>query len=38
VARPHWPRILDHVTVDADVITIAADLKTLAMHPVPSCR
>ena len=30
--------VLDRVTVDADVVTIAADLKTLEMHPPPSCR
>ncbi len=30
--------VLDHVTIDAEMITIAADLKTLDMHPQPSCR
>ena len=30
--------VLDRVTVDADVVTVAADLKTLEMHPSPSCR
>ena len=30
--------VLDRVTVDADVVTVAADLKTLEMHPPPSCR
>jgi hypothetical protein len=30
--------VLDHVTVETDVVTIAADLKTLDMHPAPSCR
>ena len=30
--------VLDHVTVDADVITITADLKALEMHPSPGCR
>ena len=30
--------VLDRVTVDADVVTVAADLKTLKMHTSPSCR
>ncbi len=30
--------VLDHVTVDAKVVTLAADLKTLKMRPAPSCR
>ncbi len=30
--------VLDHVTVDADMVTVAADLKTLQMHRSPSCR
>ena len=30
--------VLDRVTVDADMVTVAADLKALEMHPSPSCR
>lgn len=30
--------VLDRVTVDADVVTVAADLKALELHPSPNCR
>ena len=30
--------VLDHVTVDAKVVTVAADLKALEMRPAPGCR
>ena len=30
--------VLDRVTVDADVVMVAADLKALEMHPSPNCR
>jgi hypothetical protein len=37
-ARLFESGVLDRVTVDADVVTVAADLKTLEMHPPPSCH
>ena len=37
-ARLYESGVLDRVTVDADMVTVAADLKTLEMHPPPSCR
>lgn len=37
-ARLFESGVLDHVTVDTDVVTVTADLKTLEMHPPPSCR
>lgn len=37
-ARLFESGVLDRVTVDADVVTVAADLKTLEMHPSPSCQ
>jgi hypothetical protein len=37
-ARVYETGVLDHVTVDADVVTIAADLGALEMRPSPSCR
>jgi hypothetical protein len=36
-ARLFESGILDRVTVDADVVTVAADLKALEMYPAPSC-
>lgn len=36
-ARLFESGVLDHLTVDADVITLAADLKALQMRPAPSC-
>jgi hypothetical protein len=30
--------VLDHVTVDADVVTVTADLQALEMRTSPSCR
>jgi len=37
-ARLFESGVLDRVTVDADVVTVAADLKTLKMYPSPSCQ
>jgi hypothetical protein len=37
-ARLFQSGVLDHVTVDADVVTVSADLKALEMHPTPSCQ
>ncbi len=37
-ARLFASGVLDRVTVNADVVTVAADLKTVQMHPSPSCR
>jgi EipB-like len=37
-ARLYETGVLDHVTVDADVVTITADLGTLEMRPSPTCR
>jgi hypothetical protein len=30
--------VLDHVTVNADVVTVSADLQALEMRPLPRCR
>jgi hypothetical protein len=37
-ARLFESSVLDHVTVDADMVTVTADLKALEMHPTPSCQ
>jgi envelope integrity protein B len=37
-ARLFESGVLDHVTVDADLVTVTADLKALEMHPSPSCQ
>ena len=37
-ARLFESGVLDHVTVDADVVTITADLQALEMRPRPTCR
>jgi hypothetical protein len=37
-ARLFESGVLDHVTVDTDVVTVSADLKALDMRPPPSCR
>lgn len=37
-ARLFESGVLDHVTVNADVVTLAADLQTLEMRPLPRCR
>ena len=37
-ARLFESGVLDHVTVDADVVTVAADLRVLEMRPSPSCQ
>jgi hypothetical protein len=37
-ARLFESGVLDRVTVDADMVTVTADLKALEMHPSPSCR
>jgi hypothetical protein len=37
-ARLFESGVLDHVTVDTDVVTVTADLKALEMYPAPSCR
>jgi len=37
-ARLFESGVLYHVTVDADVVTVTADLKALKMHPSPSCQ
>jgi hypothetical protein len=37
-ARLFETGVLDHVTVDTDVVTIAADLRTLEMRPSPTCQ
>jgi hypothetical protein len=37
-ARLFESGVLDRVTVDADMVTVSADLKALQMHPSPSCR
>lgn len=37
-ARLFESGVLDRVTVDADLVTVSADLKALEMHPSPSCR
>ncbi|MBS0524253.1 MAG: DUF1849 family protein [Proteobacteria bacterium] len=37
-ARLFESGVLDRVTVDADVVTVAADLKALEIHPAPSCH
>ncbi len=37
-ARLYETGVLDHVTVDADVVTVTADLGSLEMHQSPSCR
>ena len=37
-ARLYDSGVLDRVTVDAEVVTVAADLKTLEMHAPPNCR
>jgi hypothetical protein len=37
-ARLYETGVLDHVTVDADVVTITADLGSLEMRPSPTCR
>jgi envelope integrity protein B len=37
-ARLFESGVLDHVTVNADVATVSADLQTLEMRPSPRCR
>jgi len=37
-ARLFESGVLDHVTVDADVVAVAADLRALEMRPSPSCQ
>jgi len=37
-ARLFESGVLDHVTVDTDVVTVAADLRTLEMRPTPTCQ
>ncbi len=37
-ARLFESGVLDHVTVDADVVTVTADLRVLEMRPSPSCQ
>ena len=37
-ARLFESGVLDHVTVDADVVTVTADLRSLEMRPPPSCQ
>jgi hypothetical protein len=37
-ARLFESGVLDHVTVDADMVTVTADLQTLEMHRSPGCR
>jgi len=37
-ARLFESGVLDRVTVDADMVTVTADLKALEMHPTPSCQ
>ena len=37
-ARLFESGVLDHVTVNADVVTVSADLQALEMRPLPRCR
>jgi len=37
-ARLFESGVLDNVTVEAEVVTVTADLQVLEMHPSPSCR
>jgi len=37
-ARLYETGVLDHVTVDAEVVTVTADLGSLEMRQTPSCR
>ncbi len=37
-ARLFESGVLDRVTVDADMVTVSADLRALEMRPSPSCR
>jgi len=37
-ARLFESGVLDHVTVNADVVTVSADLQSLEMRPSPGCR
>ena len=37
-ARLFESGVLDHVTVDADMVTVTADVQALELRPVPNCR
>jgi len=37
-ARLYETGVFDHVTVDADVVTVTADLGALEMRAAPSCQ